>query len=494
MLSKSAISVRKQDVKTQKSLGNVPQKLVFAQQCTVGDSGFSLQSLTTPTAAMPGFTNPGASDLAAAQIYVNQKGLMLVSSVRGPLIPYAQYTVSSNSQVNFLGWTAEDTEFILGVLDSQKEGKYFVDATQFVMTATLTAGTSEVLTGAYPLNLFPTEQVGAVTVYLDGVQQFRNSGNAAASPTADGNYHETGSSIQFNTTYLADAAVFIVSTGLLVNNPADSRDAALDLLSGQMDIVVADLALATGNPVSRYQANPNRVDLVAFSQRVVASETNITNMQTVLAKPPTIQKFLTGTGTYTKPAGALWIKVRMVGGGGGGSSGNAGSGTNNGSAGTASTFGATASAGGGSGGTRGLTSSGGAGGSVTLGSDMIGLALAGGGGSAGQPIVGCAGGNGGSSFFGGAGRGTESAAGGNGIANSGGGGAGGGSASGGSSEYGGGGGGAGGFVEGIISSPSSTYAYTVGSGGSGAPAESGGYGKAGGNGGDGIIIVEEYYK
>jgi hypothetical protein len=221
---------------------------------------------------MPGFVNPSATELASAQIYVNQKGLVLVSSVRGTLIPKAQYTVDSNSQINFTGWTAEDTEFIFGMLDMQKEGKYFVDATQFVKTYLLPAGDTEVLTGAYPLNLFPTEQVGAVTVYAGSLQQFRNSGNAAASPTADGNYHETGSSIQFNTAFEEDTPIFICSTGLLVNNPADSRDAALDLIAGQMDIVVADLALATGNPVSRYQANPNKPDLTAFGDRVVALE------------------------------------------------------------------------------------------------------------------------------------------------------------------------------------------------------------------------------
>jgi hypothetical protein len=275
MLSKSAISVRKTDTKTQKSVGNLPAKVMFAHQLTVGDASFSLASLVTPTAAMPGFTNPSALTLASAQMYLNQTGVSLYSSVRGPLCIKAQYTIDSNTQVNFVGWTAEDTEWIWGTIDSQKPGLYFVDATQIVKTFLLTAGSVEVLTGAYPLNMFPTEQVGAITVFAGSLQQFRNSGNAPDSPTADGNYYETGSSIRFNAAFAEDTPILIVSTGLLVNNPADSRDAALDLLSGQMDIVVADLALATGNPVSRYQANPNRVDLVAFSQRVVALEQNV---------------------------------------------------------------------------------------------------------------------------------------------------------------------------------------------------------------------------
>jgi hypothetical protein len=274
MLAKSAISIRKTDIKTQKSVGNIPQRVMFAHQATVGDTGFSLSSLTTPTAAMPSFTNPSAFNLAAAQMYLNKTGVTLWSSVKGVLCPYSQYIIASNSQINFVDWTAEDTEWFFGTIDSQKPGLYFVDATQILITSTLTAGTQEVVTGAYPLNMFPTQQVGAITVFLDGVQQFRNVGNAVNSPSADGNYYETGSSIIFNTTYALDASVLIISTGLLVNNPSDSRDASLDLLAGQMDIVIADLALATGNSVSRYQANPNRVDLVAFSQRLRALEKN----------------------------------------------------------------------------------------------------------------------------------------------------------------------------------------------------------------------------
>lgn len=285
MLSRSAISIRKQDVLTQKSTGSVPQKVMFAHQLTLGDTSFNLSSLVTPTAAMPGFTNPSAITLAGAQIYVNQTGVTLWSSVRGPLCYKAQYTIDSNTQINFVGWTAEDTEWIWGTIDSQKPGLHFVDATQICQTHLLTAGYTEIITGAYPLNMFPTEQVGAITVFAGGVPQLRNSGNAAASPTADGNYHETGSSIIFNTPFAEDTPVIIVSTGLLVNNPADSRDAALDALAGQMDLVVADLAQATGNPVSRYQTTPNKPDLTAFGGRVATLEAALAALPSTFGQP-----------------------------------------------------------------------------------------------------------------------------------------------------------------------------------------------------------------
>ena len=96
--------------------------------------------------------------------------------------------------------------------------------------------------------------------------------------------------------------------------------------------------------------------------------------------PPTIQKFTSGSGTYTLPANVLYIHILAVGGGGGGSgSGTAGGG--NGGNGGNTTFGTSLiSANGGSGGTYvssgGLA--GGAGGNASLGTGPIGTAIKGG--------------------------------------------------------------------------------------------------------------------
>ena len=218
---------------------------------------------------------------------------------------------------------------------------------------------------------------------------------------------------------------------------------------------------------------------------------------------PTVQKFTSGSGTYTTPTSPrspLYIRVRMVGGGGGGSgsmqSGSSGAGGNGG----ATTFGSSLlSAGGGSGcaaitynGTVGIT--GGNGGTSSLGTGPVGLAITGsGGGGHGQSITGGiagAGGQGGGSALGGAGSGAGVvAAGGAGATNTGGGGSGGGGVGPGDSGCGGG---AGGFVDAIINAPGLTYAYAVGSGGTAGSAGSGG--DAGGAGGSGLIIVEEYYQ
>lgn len=202
---------------------------------------------------------------------------------------------------------------------------------------------------------------------------------------------------------------------------------------------------------------------------------------------PTIQSFTSGSGTYTTPTSPapLYIRVVMVGGGAGGSADGGGTGGTNGGN---TTFGTTllVANGGVSGG------GGGTGGTASLGA-TIGIAI---GGSAGTGYQinsgGSSGGGGGCSPLGGAGGGGSGngSAGTAAAANSGSGGGGGGFSLPGN---GGAGGGAGGYVDAIISSPSSSYSYAVGSAGSGGSSSGAGFG-AGGNGAAGQIVVYEYYQ
>lgn len=218
-----------------------------------------------------------------------------------------------------------------------------------------------------------------------------------------------------------------------------------------------------------------------------------------LTKAPTVQKFLSGSGTYTTPNNVVYIRVRMVGGGGGGGGG----GFNNGTPGTGGNGGATTF------GSSLLTCNGGAGGAInnfggmnggsaTLNSPAYGTVLSGGNSQAGQVTLtgggdfAPSGGNGGSSYFGGGGGGGAYV--GNGSAGQANTGAGGGGGSGGNASgtvYSGAGGGAGAYIEAYIANPLPTYSYTVGAGGSGGAG--GTKGLNGGNGAAGYIEVTEYY-
>ena len=214
------------------------------------------------------------------------------------------------------------------------------------------------------------------------------------------------------------------------------------------------------------------------------------------APGPTVQKFTSGSGTYTLPANVSFIRVRMVGGGGGG--GNGGT-----TAGTAATTGGQSYFGGtglliANGGVNGANDgTGGGGGTASLGTGTpqpIGTVLPGGAGGGSVSANGSTqtfasgGGAGGNSAFGGGGAGSPySASGTAGGTNTGGGGGGGGNNfTAGSSS--GSGGGAGGYVDAIIVSPNATYSYQVGAGGTGQTS-----GLPGANGGSGYIEVNEFY-
>lgn len=215
---------------------------------------------------------------------------------------------------------------------------------------------------------------------------------------------------------------------------------------------------------------------------------------------PTVQKFTTGSGTYTRPTAPtpIYIRVRMVGGGGGGGGNGTNTAATDGGTGGNTTFGTTllvanGGTGGGKGGSGGV-GAGGAGGTASLGA-AVGLAFSGAAGGRGFGLgvstSAFPGVPGASSVFGGAGPGNFSG-GGSAATNSGSGGAGAGTDASGQILNFGGSGGAGGYVDAVITSPSTTYSYAVGALGTAGGA--GASGHAGGAGGDGIIIVEEFYQ
>lgn len=195
---------------------------------------------------------------------------------------------------------------------------------------------------------------------------------------------------------------------------------------------------------------------------------------------PTQTVLTSGSGTYNSPAGAQYLKVRLVGGGGGGAgSGTAGAGA--GGTGGTTTFSTYSGVGGAGGSATVAGAGGGAGGGAAY---SVGSS---GGMGVGQNIYAVNGGHGGGSLFAGGAAGGAGGAGASATANTGGGGGG---AGGGSTFNSGAGGGGGGGMEFIIAAGS--YSYAVGAGGTAGGAGTSGF--AGGVGGSGIIIIEEYYQ
>jgi len=201
------------------------------------------------------------------------------------------------------------------------------------------------------------------------------------------------------------------------------------------------------------------------------------------------RQVLTSGSTYSTPAGARQLRIKMVGaGGGGGSGGSNGIEGVTGSNGGNTSFNSIVAVGGrgGSGGTDTGNVFGGAGG--TGGSGSASFRSTGGGGIGGAlgavSSLGATGGAGGSSALGGGANGANS-----GSSNPPGyGGGGSGADVGNQGYYSGAGGGGGEYVEIIINAPSTTYSYSIGSGGAG-----GNSARIGNPGTQGVIIVDELY-
>lgn len=195
--------------------------------------------------------------------------------------------------------------------------------------------------------------------------------------------------------------------------------------------------------------------------------------------PPTIQKFDSGSGTYTTPANVKYIRVRMVGGGGGGNGSSTASAPSGGTDGGQSTFGTSLLVA--NGGLLGGWNSGpvaGGGGSISapaIGSILPGCSTHGGSNYSSVGGTGISGGEGGASFLAGYGQGGYGADN-NVVINC----------------ISGGGGTGGGGVDALIPAPDATYPYTVGSGGTGGSAGTSGSNGTGGQ--PGYIEVTEYYQ
>lgn len=301
---------------------------------------------------------------------------------------------------------------------------------------------------------------------------------------------------------LADGAIRRCTVGSCAA-AATAGVSSLNGLTGGLSIVAGtNITVSAGG--SSVTVNNDGVLTIAGNKGAftlangIDNSTNQIQLTAARRTLPTVQKFTSGSGTYTTPANVLWIEVLLCGGGGGG----AGSGTVVGTPGTAataggnSTFGTTllvANGGAGAGNyvTSTSDSTGGAGGSASLGAG-IGDAVTGGNGTGGSQSVAATGQNGGpgaASALGGVGGGGPAGVAGYAAATnscSGGGGAGVGQ-----NSFSGGGGGAGAYVNAIINTPSATYSYAVGA--AGAAGAAGTSGTAGGAGGAGYIRVTEHY-
>jgi hypothetical protein len=309
-----SLSLRKSDLENQKvpAVGFI--KTTFAHKATAGQTGINLTSLTLPTEmSSNGFSNPPTSQLTNAQLLFYKNNLTLVSSARGLLQQGLSYTVATSTQINFLGFTALEGEIFTGTIDyTAQTGIKVVDASPINATGTLAATTTDFNVGVpFKVGQYSTTQIGAVLVFVDGIIQFRNTGNSSV--TLDGNYREVdaggglGTIIRFNVADPTNARnILVVSNGLLSERPDGSMMAVIENVNGQLQNMAPYVAALAGQTTATVLgAAPSNVDLKSFGDRVVTLETSYP-----------ARKVTGDTSGTVVPAGYIGEVIRVTGTGG----------------------------------------------------------------------------------------------------------------------------------------------------------------------------------
>ncbi len=377
--------------------------------------------------------------------------------------------------IPILGWDSYNTNIVLPVQQISSDTMSFVFQST-ALTGNEAIGTFNTYTAAANTNTFtiatsaPTQTTSSMST--NGIQVFTRAYNAtstAASPARVDIFIGKGLKGRQVDCYAALAKATPIAYDRQVAAAASTESGVNVYYSETTGILTIDGATCRLGTSTAHTVDD--VNLYTSAYFVINASKSPSIASIIIPATPTVQKFTSGSGTYTPTSSAVkWIRVRMVGGGGG--AGAAG----NGGAGGATTFGTSLlTCNGGAGGTSGINNNGG---TATINSPAIGTAITGnaaapagtnatnGSNGAPSPLFG----GGGSGGISGVGNGTA------GTANTGGGGGG----SGGTPAYSGGG--SGGCIDAIIKSPT-TYAYSIGAGGTSTTAA----------GGSGYIEVTEYY-
>ena len=329
-IGKGALSYRKVDTKQDKSSAFGVKKLIFAHQFSgAGITDVDLLALTTPPdLTLLGFTNPNLNEAAEARLFLNRESIRVISSVKGVLMDYISYDVISNTKIrlkNGAESTNSDEILFIHVEPANFSGAMSVDGVAIISTGTIAIGFTDFIVGEpFEVNKYSSTQIGDVLVFRDGVLQTRCVGNLL---TGDGNYIEVlpSSGLLSNIIRLknpvsgADANIVVVSNGLRVERPTAAVLSRFETLAGQLDIVIEDLAAATGNLTTRYQSAPNNVDLKVFGDlvksilldgicdavvgsaaQVSAGLAHFTSIQSAINNAASGDRILVLQGTYTE--------------------------------------------------------------------------------------------------------------------------------------------------------------------------------------------------
>lgn len=295
------------------------KKVSFLHSASAGDTVIDLTALSAPALATSnGYIAPSVTDLTAQNLKQFKENFKLISNGQA-LTQFVDYKVIGAAKIELL-FEAQEGQIFEGVLDyAPRTGVSLLDAQPLVVTGVLLAGQTDFNVGtAFQLNKFPSQQVGAVAVYVDSQLVYRNTGNNAFGTGVDGDYQEVNAGggqavvIRFQADLTQDRNITVMSVGSLVERPDGSQIAMMEVLQGQIDAMIPVLADAADVSEASLQGAPNNVNLKAFGDRVLTNETIINTLLTAQVPIMTNWSDFTPTGDWTTNTTYLG-KIRQVG-------------------------------------------------------------------------------------------------------------------------------------------------------------------------------------
>lgn len=253
-------------------------------RATSGDTFIDLTNLSVPSVSVVSdYTPPTYTEILSCNLLQNSASFKLISSLKGLLIKGISYRIVDNTTIQ-LNFSAEADEIFYGIIEAKKtSATQIVDGIANGSTGVITSGSSIFNTG-YPfeVNKNSNSQIGSVLVFLGNTLLFRCASNNLNNV---GDYIEldggsgVGNQIQLKKSVLIDTPYMVIPIGVGVNNPTDSQNAVIETLAGQVQRLIDDMSLLTGNSTSAYQGAPNYVDLKTFGDMVIDlyNGTNITS-------------------------------------------------------------------------------------------------------------------------------------------------------------------------------------------------------------------------
>lgn len=284
-IAKTSISLSKKDLAKSRISPVGYRNVVFYHKATAAQSTINLMALTLPSAEMPTVVQATTEELGSARLIVNKKNLKLTSSMKGDLIQGLDYIVADSTTILLIGpyetIGAEVDEIFVGTIVQAPVSDLVVASSKNVVRSyTLPVGQNLLnLAHEYRVNEYPSENIGIIKIFINGVLAFRNTGNSSI--TLDRDYYEidsgtsSGSTVYINVAPVGIANEIIVDYGVQAITDFNAIG-AIESLSGSVKKIADDLAVIAGTTPGDYlNANPSDVERRGFGDQVLDHEVRI---------------------------------------------------------------------------------------------------------------------------------------------------------------------------------------------------------------------------